>query len=140
MERLAVIQPPLRNNLNTAPATENTQNPFQTAAYVGFGVGALGLVVGSITGILSLSKASSARSQCEGNQCPLDAKEDADASKSLAIASNVSFVAGGLAAAIGLTSLLMFGGQTEHNSKPTGSRIDVTPTRGGGAGMFTARF
>ena len=49
------------------PADESKGWP--TSAYVAFGVGAAGLVVGSVTGAISLAKTSSISSNCTDNLC-----------------------------------------------------------------------
>jgi hypothetical protein len=79
--------------------------------YIGFGVGAVGLVVGSVTGVLSLSKASSAEEQCDGNACKEAAGDDIDGSKSLANVSNVAFGVGAVGIGVGVFGLLSSGGE-----------------------------
>jgi hypothetical protein len=74
--------------------------------YAGFGVGAAGLVVGSVTGILSMTKASDVLDQCSGNRCPVSTKDDVDSSKSLATVSNISFGVGIVGIGVGVAALL----------------------------------
>jgi hypothetical protein len=80
-----------------------TQRPL---LYGAFGAGALGFTVGSITGLMSLSRASSAKQGCVGNQCPAGNRDDADAAKSLGTVSNISFAVGILGAGLGVYTLL----------------------------------
>ena len=77
--------------------------------YVGFGVGAAGIVVGSVTGIMSLSKTSSVKDQCDGNRCPTSAESDADSAKTLANVSNIGFGVGIVGIGIGIYGLLSSG-------------------------------
>lgn len=75
--------------------------------YVGFGVAAVGVAVGSITGAISLDKAAEAKEFCEGNACSPEAEEPLNESITLAHVSTASFVVGGLGAAAGATALIL---------------------------------
>lgn len=92
-----------------AQPTEGSSSP--TAAYVAFGIGAVGLVVGGVAGGLGFSNASAAKSHCTGNVCTSDAQSGIDAAKRWAIVSDVGFVVGGLGVATGVVILL-----TRHRS------------------------
>jgi hypothetical protein len=100
------------------PAGEKRTSPL---VYIGFGVGAAGIAVGSVTGLMSLSRASSAKERCDGNQCPPDAADDIDASKSLGTVSNVSFAVGVVGLGVGVYGL--FSSKRER----TPARTRVTP-------------
>jgi hypothetical protein len=97
--------------------------------YVGFGVGAAGIAVGSITGLMSLSKASSAKEQCDGNTCPTSAQDDADSSKTLANISNVGFGVGLVGIGIGIYGLLS-SGSSGSESQPMARARPVEPLVG----------
>jgi hypothetical protein len=94
------------------PVSEPARKPVEPSAsapvlaYAGFGVGAAGVLVGTTTGILSLSRAASAKEQCDGTSCWPQAREDADSSKRLATVSNISFGVGLVGIGIGLAALL----------------------------------
>jgi hypothetical protein len=105
-------------------------------AYVGFGVGAAGLIAGSVTGVLSLSKASSAKDQCEDNRCPPAAQDDIDSSKSLGTISNIGFIVGGVGIGVGVYALLTGGG----DEPATGRRPRVRPRVGLGFVGIDGRF
>jgi hypothetical protein len=96
-----------------APPIPDDASPARASplVYVGFGVGAAGLAVGSVAGILSMSKASSAGEHCEGNACREAARDDIDGSKTLANVSNVAFGAGVVGIGVGLYGLLSSGGE-----------------------------
>jgi hypothetical protein len=115
----------LRLEPSTGPTTESwpkaasepaagTSNEAGTArvsplVYLGFGTGAAGLAVGSITGILSLSKASSAKEHCQDNACREAGRDDIDGSKTLANVSNVAFVVGVVGSGVGVYGLVSSG-------------------------------
>jgi hypothetical protein len=61
----------------------------------------LGLGVGAVTGAVSLSQASSIKSQCNGNACPSNLKDEHDRAVVLGNVSTATFVIGGAALATG---------------------------------------
>jgi hypothetical protein len=73
------------------------------------------LVVGSVTGWMSLSKASSAKKHCDGNVCTPEARDDLDTSLKLARVSDVSFGVALVGAAVGVIALI-------SSSKSSGER------------------
>lgn len=77
------------------------------AVYVGFFLGALGIGVGAVTGILALSKASAAKANCSGDICRPAAQDPIDASNAFATASDVGFAAGLIGCGVGVIGLFM---------------------------------
>jgi hypothetical protein len=71
------------------------------ATWAALGVGAAGLVVGTIAGILELSKASTVKGECNGNACPETARGDLNGANTLANVSNVALGVGVAGAAVG---------------------------------------
>jgi hypothetical protein len=74
--------------------------------WIGFGAGAVGIAAGSVTGLMSLSSAASAKERCDGNRCPPAAQDDIDASKSMATISNIAFAVGAVGVGVGVWQLL----------------------------------
>ena len=73
--------------------------------WAGVAVAGAGVIVGAITGGISLSTASDVKKQCEGTRCPVTAEEDGDRALALAHVSTVSFCvagAGAILAGVGL--------------------------------------
>jgi tetratricopeptide (TPR) repeat protein len=79
----------------------------RTVSWIGFGVGAAGLVMGSVTGGLSLSKQSKLESECPENTCTEDKRADHDSIIALANASNAGFIIGGVGVAVGTVALVV---------------------------------
>ncbi len=77
-----------------------------TLVWVGFGVGALGVVVGGITGAIALSKASTVKSECPNGQCPPAAHSDLNLTNALSTTSTVAFVIGALGVGVGIVGLV----------------------------------
>jgi hypothetical protein len=88
--------------------------PGKALMYGGFGVGAVGLAVGSITGLMSISKVSSIREGCVDNRCPPEKQSDIDSAKSLGTVSTVAFIVGGVGVGVGIVGLVM-----TSSDKPT---------------------
>ncbi len=78
----------------------------------GFGVAGAGLLLGSITGLVSLSQTSSIKSsgQCLGDNCGPAEFGDISTAQTMATISTVSFIAGGAGALVGLGGLLLSSG------------------------------
>ena len=81
--------------------------PGKALMYGGFGVGAVGVVVGSITGLMSISNVSSIRESCVDDRCPPDKQSDIDSAKGLGTVSTVAFIVGGVGIGVGVVGLLM---------------------------------
>jgi hypothetical protein len=87
-----------------------------TPAYVAFGIGAAGLVVGSVTGALAFSKAS----DCPDKVCP--SQDKLDSAKSMATVSTISFGVGLAGVAVGTILLL-----TNHKSEAPPAQAKAHP-------------
>ena len=84
--------------------TEDTGSS-RAPAFVAFGVGALGLGVGTVTGIMALSKASDLKALCHEGHCPQEEAERGHAATTLATVSTVSFVIGAIGIGTGVVLL-----------------------------------
>lgn len=110
--------------------------------YVGFGLGAAGIVAGGITGGLAFSKAGAAKDQCVGNNCPASAQSDIDGSKTMGTISTIGFAVGVVGVGVGVVGLLMSkpSSAAQTTSRPTTAKRTVTPVVGptslGFAGTF----
>ena len=128
------------------PATDDTMVPAgdmpaadasatSPLAYVGFGVGAAGLVVGAISGVLAIDAASAAREGCDAdNICPTENEEDADRATTFAHVSTIGFVAAGAGAAVGLVALFVLGDDVDDDDVAV--RVLIGPGSVGLGGAF----
>jgi hypothetical protein len=97
----------------SAPAESGT-SALRIASYVALGVGAVGLGAGTVFGLQSVSKRSSADELCpDPNHC-LNSKKDTveeldNAARQAQTLATVGFVAGGVGVAAGVTLLLLSG-------------------------------
>jgi len=93
----------------TPPVEHAAKSGFSKGLmYGGFGLGGAGLVVGAITGFLTMSKTSTIKgsSGCSGNVCGPAEFNDISSAKSMATISTISFVAAGVGAAVGVIGLV----------------------------------
>jgi hypothetical protein len=90
----------------------------------GFGLAGAGVIAGSITGLLAMSKANSIKGnsncQSQNGNTVCNPAEDSDISsgKSMATISTVSFIVAGVGAAIGVVGFFVGGGDSAPAAKP----------------------
>jgi hypothetical protein len=92
-----------------APAESGGSN---TLAYVLLGVGGVGIVAGSVTGIMAISAKGDL--DCPQNRCVGREGTDLESAKTVALVSTISFAVGIPAAAVGTVLLLTGGSKTER--------------------------
>jgi hypothetical protein len=126
-----------------APAT----GPWRALAWTGFGVGAAGIIAGSITGIVSIAKANAAKGVpagqggCVDDQCGPATHSDIDASVATGNVSTVAFIAGGAGVALGVTSLILGRGASPSGPKePATQGMRLSPWLGLFAGGVSGTF
>jgi hypothetical protein len=102
--------------------------------WIAFGTAGLGVIVGTVTGAISLAAASSAKDGCnaEGADCPSANQGDADTSLATAHVSTTSFVVAALAGGLGLVFLL--------TDEDTADEARLIPLVGPGALGLRGRF
>jgi len=103
--------------------------------YVGFGAGAAGLLLGSITGGIALGKAGPLIEACPRNHCPETQRQELAAVNTMANVANIGFGLGIVGAVVGIVGIVKGGG-----SAPSSSTAFVTPIVGPGAIGFAGRF
>jgi hypothetical protein len=113
--KAAAVPAPSASPASSAPPRD-AGGSFLPAS-IAFGVGAVGLGVGAVTGILSLGKVHDIKKRCIGNDCPTSDKEKADAARALGNVSTAGFIAGGAGVATGVVLLALRRGKSEE--RPT---------------------
>jgi hypothetical protein len=79
----------------------------RTPAWIAFGVAAVGIGVGSATGLVALSKGSNVTDACHDDPvCPASVRDDYDTSRTMGTVSTISFVVAGVALAAGIALLV----------------------------------
>jgi hypothetical protein len=115
------------SNAASTPADTGKKRGLSPLVYVGFGVGGAGLIVGTVTGILSMSATSSAKEHCTGNLCQPSAQDDIDSAKLFANIANIGFGAAILGTGLGIVGLVTSGGGSEPSP---GMALKVEPLLG----------
>jgi hypothetical protein len=106
----------------------------KTLAYVAFGVGGAGLVVGGITGLLALGKAGDLSDKCPDKKCTSDQQDNVDSYKSMGTISTVGFIVAGVGGATGLV-LLLTAPSSSASGSASGSRYATVPVKAPSRGL-----
>jgi hypothetical protein len=117
-----------------AEAEAPKPRPKSPLVYAGFGTAILGVAVGGITGIISLSKTSAVKVRCDGDRCPDTLHSDLSSARTFATIADVAFVVAGVGAAVGVVGLFVVGPK-DSSSKPS-ARLVVGPSAIGIAGTL----
>lgn len=124
---------------STPSETSSKKGPWMILGITGVAVGGAGLVLGAITGSMSLAQTNTIKDSCTGNICPPVLKDGSSTqsalsnARTLAAVSDVAFVAGGVLAAAGVAFIVV--GSTSH-----GSSTAMEMRLGPGSLMLAGRF
>ena len=128
----------------SAPPADAGTDDGSTQRTVGFvvgGVGVAGIVVGAITGGLTLSKKSTIEDNCVELECNRDGKEAADEASTTGLVSTIGFAVGAAGLAAGVILVLTAPSPTAAAGSP-GARFAavITPTADGGRFALRGQF
>ena len=101
-----------------SPAAPVDVGPNRTAAYVVLGVGVVGVGVGSVFGLLAMSKKNDLTNACPNKECRTAQQGDLDAAKTDGTISTIAFGVGGAA--------LIVGGILFFTASPSSSKTGTT--------------
>ena len=96
------------------PPPPTPASPSRVPAYVAFGIGGAGLVVGTIFGLSASAKKSSLDGTCVDKHCPTSSQSDVDAMKSSATVSTLGFAVGVVGLGVGTVLFLRPGSSTSE--------------------------
>ena len=115
--------------------------PSRIPVFVAFGAGAAGLVVGAVTGAVSLAEVNDLKERCPADQCGSAEQPGIDRAEALATASTIGFAVGAAGAATGVLLLLFLPAEGPPVSSATGSSaVRATPWIGLGAAGIRGSF
>jgi hypothetical protein len=133
--------------VETPPAAAPPPEPFalsRVMVYGGFGLAGAGVILGTITGIVSLSTTSSIKNSgnCVGDTCGPKEYGDISSANAMATVSTVSFVAAGIGGVAGVVGLLLQSPATPANPDVQAARTTphVEPWLGIGSAGLRGRF
>ena len=135
------IAPPVASNTSSSSGDHGLreedhpkpppESPSHVPAYIALGIGAVGIGVGAVTGVLALSKKSSLDGACNTSKvCPSTSQSDLDSAKTMGTISTVGFIAGGVFVVAGVV-LFLTEGSSSSASAQVGS-VRVSPDLGAG--------
>lgn len=137
-------EPPPKPVTTTGPTTTNppvnadTNNAQSSSMlpWIAFGVGAVGLGVGAVTGIIVAGKKSDLDAGCQADgRCPPSQQSTLDSANTMATVSTIGFIVGGLGVATGIVLLVTKPGSSTGSTKP-GARPIVGVGYAGLGGTF----
>jgi hypothetical protein len=123
----------------TSPETPSTGggSGMKTAAFVSFGVGGAGLIMGAVTGGLAISKHSTLAGECKNGTCSSQDSSELSSYHTVGALSTVGFIVAGVGAAAGVT-LFLLAPKGAPSAPATGLR--VTPFVGFGSAGAVGSF
>lgn len=141
----AVVAPPPGANPGQGGATEPPPDTTsgggstqKTLGYAALGVGAAGVVVGSIFGVLAISAHGSLADSCQNGTC--DPSKDGDVSSyhTKGLVSTIGFIVGGVGLAGG--AVLILTAPKSHSEVHIGQGTYISPYLGPGSAGITGKF
>jgi hypothetical protein len=138
LEKDGPKEPPPKIEAPSVPEPEGpppmVKHPtLRATAWIAAGVGVAGLAAGGVFGYLAKTKHDSLTDACPDNRCAMSQRGDIDSFKSRANLSTVSFIVGGVSAAISVPLFVL-----SRPSSPTAgtTAVVVTPQTVAVAGSF----
>ncbi len=128
------VPPPVAPAIGPAiPPAEEPRPSFwrtKSPAYAAFGLGGAGVVIGAVTGGMSLGKVSDLKARCPGGACAPGDQGDLDTAGALGTTSTVAFAVGAVAVAAGVVLLVV---NRPPKQEPTTAGLHLTATGLGGS-------
>lgn len=112
--------------------TTAQQSSTRVPAYIALGVAGATIIVGSVTGGMSLAATGDLKTRCPNNTCAPADQPAIDSANVLANTSTAMFVIGGVAAAAGIVLLAVDVGSRPSQKGATGVRVEPWVSVGGG--------
>ena len=142
IELKAEAAAPIETPVKPEPTPEPPPPPKGTSplVYAGFGVAGVGIVVGSVTGFLAMSKTKAAKEDCDGTRCPPSTHDDLGSARTMATVSTVSFVVAAVGAGIGIYGLFASKDSGEPPKTSLGPLRSFQPVVGLGTIGLTGSF
>jgi hypothetical protein len=121
-----------------ATSSSGSTSPNRLPAFIAFGVGGAGIIVGSVAGIMALGTKSTLDNACVNKTCPATSRSDIDALSTRATVSTVGFVVGAAGVAVGAVLFATArGGETRTAAS---HRVRVQPWLGAGSAGVGGTF
>lgn len=115
------VEPEPRNTKGPEPTPQpdgDGADAATTLAVVMFAVGGASLIVGGVTGALTLVEANELEDVCPDKRCTADNERQLDKTVTLSHVSTATLVGGGVFAAVGLIAILLADGDESATARP----------------------
>lgn len=99
--------PPPAPTPEEPPPTAGGSSAGKVLMFSGFGVAVVGIGVGAVTGLMSLSKTNELKGICPNDVCPPGRQGEIDSAMTLGNVSTAAFIAGGIGLGAGIVGLLI---------------------------------
>ena len=121
------------------PSTQVAERsgPATLLAYAGFGVGALGFIVGGVAGAAAIQKVSGVEASCRSMACVPAVSDELESARSLGYVATAALIAAGAGVTVGIAGLLLRGSSADAS---TGTRASVRAWAGLGVGGIQGSF
>jgi hypothetical protein len=134
--------PPAAPEPEAPPPTTKSHSPT-ILTWAGIGLAGAGVITGTVTGLMSMSKKSALQGECANDVCGPSSYSDYDAANTYATISTIGFIAAGVGAGVALVSLIV--GHEEPSAAPAmppqgETGLVVRPWIGVGAGGVSGSF
>jgi hypothetical protein len=131
----------VRLRLEPLPPSPEAAGP-SPLVWLGFSLGGAGLAVGTVTGVLSMVRASELKEQCQQDVCPAAVAEDIDGAMLLANVSNVGLAVGAAGVVLGLVGVAISGDDTPDDGDGDGdaATLELAPMIGPTGFGISGRF
>lgn len=111
------------------PPKDSGMTTGKIMMYGGFGVGVVGIGLGTITGLMSMSKTSDLKDTCKDNKCPPGSQDKIDSAKTLGNISTVGFIVGVVGAGVGVVGIVLSKKEAKKEDAPPAAAFHPTEVR-----------
>jgi hypothetical protein len=132
------IESPKAPAAPTEAEERRSEKPNRVPAFVVLGIGAAGLAVGTVSGLLAFGRKDDVRRACQGTDPSLSCASELKSGNLVADISTGAFIGGGVAVAVG--AVLFFAAPVSKTSKAAATKPQVHPVLGWGALGLEGRF
>jgi hypothetical protein len=102
---VATPAPPPPPRVEPRPPPPSTESGSLGLCLLGFGTASVGLVVGTIAGLVSFAQVSTIKGQCNGNSCPRSQASNGSSAATMGNVANVAFAAAGAGVLLGVFTI-----------------------------------
>jgi hypothetical protein len=140
------VEPVATKTAPTAVEPAPAPHTMRALAIGGFTLAGVGVAVGAVSGLMSISSTGAAKSVCTDNACPRSAQSDIDSAHTTATISTVAFAVAGVGLLVGGIALVVGDHAAtdaearDASAQSSRSRVRVTPWIGAGQAGLRGTF